>query len=244
MNTNQTQREKVLCIGDSLTLGKLGYAYTQFLKDQFEVNNLGKNGDTTWGIFRRGIATLQKNEAEKYSFIIIGAGTNDLLLPYQSYSYPIIRILIHLIQKKRQCTKSIEEFKVVYDDGIRKIRLLTNAPVLLVGIPFMELADFPQKKVEEYNKVIQTIAEEYGLCFVDYSGVIDSDSLMEIRTEGYSWRNKSYVRIIDYGMMCIFGKCRDWLGARRKLQYTVDGVHFNLQTAKHLFKKIQQIIER
>lgn len=50
----------VLCIGDSLTLGVMGYSYIPFLRREERIVNLGVNGDSLWGGTRRLRSCLKK----------------------------------------------------------------------------------------------------------------------------------------------------------------------------------------
>lgn len=44
---------KLICIGDSLTFGNVGYSYIHFLNKKNHAVNKGKNGDTLRGAYGR-----------------------------------------------------------------------------------------------------------------------------------------------------------------------------------------------
>lgn len=44
---------RLICIGDSLTFGNVGYSYIHFLDKNITAVNKGKNGDTVRGVYTR-----------------------------------------------------------------------------------------------------------------------------------------------------------------------------------------------
>ena len=72
---------KILCIGDSLTYGNVGYSYVQFLSKNIVTINKSLNGDTLWGVGNR-LKKIFNTHANDFDFVILGIGTNDTLLPY------------------------------------------------------------------------------------------------------------------------------------------------------------------
>lgn len=72
---------KILCIGDSLIYGNVGYSYVPFLSKNIVTINKGLNGDTLWGVSNR-LKKIFNNHANDFDFVILGIGTNDTLLPY------------------------------------------------------------------------------------------------------------------------------------------------------------------
>ncbi|WP_234124078.1 SGNH/GDSL hydrolase family protein [Clostridium hydrogenum] len=75
---------KLVCIGDSLTYGygvSSKFSWVELLKTHFnmDVINKGINGDTTSGILSRSYRDVI---CEKPNYVIIMAGTNDILMDY------------------------------------------------------------------------------------------------------------------------------------------------------------------
>ena len=74
---------KIICLGDSLTFGNVGYSYIHFLdkKSNNQYVNKGKNGDTVSGVYSRLKKLINKSKYNSEIYIL-GIGTNDILLPY------------------------------------------------------------------------------------------------------------------------------------------------------------------
>ncbi|AAK81378.1 lysophospholipase L1-like esterase [Clostridium acetobutylicum] len=90
---------KLVCIGDSLTYGygvSSTSSWVELLKAHFSINviNKGINGDTTSGILSRSYSDIVK---EKPNYVIIMAGTNDMLM---DYSTKLIKDNIELLLKE------------------------------------------------------------------------------------------------------------------------------------------------
>ena len=72
---------KILCIGDSLTYGNVGYSYIPSLNKNLLTINKGLNGDTLHGMSNR-LRKMLDNCCNDFDLIILGVGTNDIFLPY------------------------------------------------------------------------------------------------------------------------------------------------------------------
>ena len=72
--------KKVLCVGDSLTFGSVGYSYVRFLGG-VEAVNRGLNGDCLLGMERRLRQILSSRLYKDIELIVFWGGTNDVFLP-------------------------------------------------------------------------------------------------------------------------------------------------------------------
>ncbi len=127
---------RILFCGNSITRGELGCSYVKLLEKQFpdyEMTNLGLDGDTVSGIMNRTLSLLEKDD--DYDLIVISAGHNDILLPAfrnQSAAYRSIVML-----KKLQGSvpaDSYTEFISTYEKFIDSVRDIFAAPVVLVTL--------------------------------------------------------------------------------------------------------------
>ena len=68
---------KIVCLGDSLTFGNIGYSYIDFLNKQScdKYINKGKNGDTLIGLYNRLNKLIEKILIQKYLFLALGQMT-------------------------------------------------------------------------------------------------------------------------------------------------------------------------
>ena len=74
---------KIICIGDSLTFGNVGYSYIHFLNlnrnPHYEYINKGKNGDIVRGCYDRLKKIVDKSQYNSKIYVL-GIGTNDIFL--------------------------------------------------------------------------------------------------------------------------------------------------------------------
>jgi len=80
---------KIICIGDSLTFGSVGYSYIKYLKPKIKAINAGVNGDTTLGAYKRLKKYLGNSRYADVRTYIVSIGTNDIFLPYLSTLSPV-----------------------------------------------------------------------------------------------------------------------------------------------------------
>lgn len=229
----------ILCLGDSLTFGSIGYSYIKFLSPQNKAINKGKNGDTTRGAYKR----LEKYIVDpKYADVdtyIVEIGTNDIMLPYQSELSPFWRFRSKVKCRLRKCITDDMEFEKAYENYIK---LLTsyNKKIVLVGLPFIQLKNFPQDKIKKRNAIIRGLAEKYNLPFVDTYALQCALITSELHT--YAWGATYMVRVFDWAIMFIFPFLKDIFSRRRKLALSVDGAHYNSTSAKKLAQAIDEAL--
>jgi len=229
---------KILCIGDSLTYGNVGYSYIPFLNKNLLISNKGKNGDTLYGVSNRLKKILVSNN---FDIIILGIGTNDILLPYLKEVDFYWKIQMTSRCKIKKCIEDDLDFSRKFETLVEMIKSNGNK-VIIWGIPFMNLTEFPNDIVIKRNQEIKLICENYGCDFIDIN-IIQKDVLPQER-KVYSWRWSFLTRISDAISMTLFPKSKDWFAKKRELVQTVDGVHFSSKTASILSKEIDRKLEK
>lgn len=137
--------KKILCVGDSLTLGVVGTSYIKYVKNKERFINKGINGDVLKGILRRTIEYLYDPLYEDVGAVIIYAGTNDLF--YSDLS-------------------SIDTFKKDYDELIRIILEKEKRPILL-GLSRIEGDAYLDNLAKKLNEIIEELSEKYKATFID-----------------------------------------------------------------------------
>ena len=229
----------ILCLGDSLTRGTVGFTYIKFVK-KGEWKNKGKNGDTTYGALSRLKKYRQKNWYSSVDVCVVEIGTNDLLQPFLCGGSWFWGAFL----KNRSWKQwALEPSK--YEKLIRQILdclLEDGKKVVLVGLPIIQLKEYPLDKLYERNKIVKRLANEYGAGFVDIL------RLEETRRPGcnreYKWGQTGIVRGLDIIVMFFFPFLKNLFSRVRKLELTVDGVHFNSFAAKLLAENLEREIER
>ena len=227
----------ILCVGDSLTLGCLGYSYIHFMKTDECLINKGVNGDTTWGALKRLEKYMREPWYQQVDTVIIAAGTNDLLLPYLFSLSVIWKLLKGRTAARRQCCASDEQFREVY---AQLIELALPRKVILVGLPLIHLDRFPIEDVMQRNAIIRELAGKYGLSFVDTYALQKAALTQE--PSSYSWGVTSLKLLCDSLVMWAFPQAKDWLAKLRGFELTVDGVHFNAASARLVAAALEGIL--
>lgn len=228
----------VLCIGDSLTLGVMGYSYIPFLRREERIVNLGVNGDSLWGGTRRLRSCLKKSKYKSADTVIISLGTNDILLPYLSGRSLFWKAQCRLRNLYRSFSSDIWEFAERYETIVRELAD-EEYKVVLIGLPYIQLAGYPLGKVEAYNDCIRSTAKRYGAQFIDiYS--MQSRHVKKVRT--CSWGRYNFGRLADGMFMLLFPHRKDVLSRKRGLAVTVDGVHFNSGSARLLAGAVERVL--
>ena len=61
----------IICFGDSLTNGDIGYSYRNYLNNEYNTINKGIDGDTTEGMYLRLKNYLNKDDENKVYIILL-----------------------------------------------------------------------------------------------------------------------------------------------------------------------------
>ncbi len=228
---------KVLCIGDSLTYGSVGYSYVPFLPVSFKTINKGVNGDTLAGAFRRLRKYLRTPRYADIDALVVGIGTNDLLLPHIATLSPVWKNAMAARAIEKICRVEDEAFFSLYEAMMRFIKW-KGVPAVLLGMPQMEMAGFPMERLRRRNAGIAALAKGYGFAFVDTCSL--QHKLLQGPPGSYRWEPTQLQRFADGAAMGLLPFVKDRFARRRKLQLTVDGVHFNSASAKALAGAVEE----
>jgi lipase/acylhydrolase, GDSL family len=229
---------KIICFGDSLTFGNVGYSYIYFLrkKSHHQYINKGKNGDTVTGLYKRLVKTVGnlKNESEMY---IIGIGTNDILLPYLKSVSLFWFLQMSLRCKIKKCIEDDDYFCQKYND-ILTLLSKNNKQAVIFGMPFINLKHFPLEQLIRRNKIIEELAEKYHYPYIDIYRLQKEKIAADYRI--YTWKYRFLIRTTDAVIMTLFPFTKDCFARLRGLTTSVDGAHFNSESAKILAMEIEK----
>lgn len=235
--------KKVLCIGDSLTFGNVGYSYVKFL-EKLKIINKGLNGDPILGIEKRLKKYLSLKCYKDIDLIILWGGTNDILLPNLkkvSAFWNISNTLRPFFFGYHYC-ESDEEFYNVYERIIQNLQK-SNKKVLLLGLPKAELKNLNiNYKLQERSRMIEELSIKYNLDFIDIYKIMDELNF-PTKSLGYSWGMLNLTRIFDAFLMIIYPPSKKQFSKMRKLNLTVDGIHLSEVSAKEIAKSIDNYIK-
>ncbi len=231
---------KLLCLGDSLTFGSVGYSYTKFLNKNYKVINKGINGDTTKCAYNRLYKYINSSKYDDVGIYIISIGTNDLYVPFLTSLSSSWKIEMEPAMILKKCIRDKELFAIEYEKYIKLI-LEHKKNIILIGLPIIQVTGFSNQSVIERNNVIRTLAEKYNVPFIDTT--LLQTKILKKDQETYSWKYKDLMRVIDAIIMFVFPFTKDYFSKLRGLELTVDGVHFNSRSAKLIANEINNIIE-
>ena len=234
--------KKVLCVGDSLTFGSVGYSYVRFLGG-VEAVNRGLNGDCLLGMERRLRQILSSRLYKDIELIVFWGGTNDVFLPALKEVSCFWRISNTLRPKLfgyRYCDTE-EEFHAVYERIIRLV-LGENKKLLLMGLPKTELGNVRvNSTLQARNRSIRELAEKYSLEFIDVYKLLDEMRFPDADA-AYSWGSLNLMRIIDTLLMTVCPPTKRLFAKIRRLNLTVDGIHLSQVSAKEIGRVVEACI--
>lgn len=230
---------KILCLGDSLTFGSVGYSYIRFLDSRINAVNKGKNGDTTQGALRRLKRYLRNPRYSGISTYVVFIGVNDILGPYLSTLSPVWKLIMKPRCAYKRCITEDSVFAAEYEKMLSLLAENGKTPVL-VGLPFIQVKGFPSEKILARNAIIEDHAKKHGLPYVDACSIQQS-ALKKPETQ-HSWGITGFGRVLDAAAMIAFPKSKELLSKSRRLELTVDGVHFNALSAKLLAGEIGRAV--
>lgn len=229
---------KICCVGDSLTFGNVGYSYIHFLDKSIEVKNKGVNGDTLKGLYKR-FKKILNNPNSNYDIYVVSIGSNDILLPYLKTVSPFWFLQMSIRCKIKKCIEEDNIFCVEYEK-LLKLLSKKNKNVIILGMPILNLMNFPHKKLLNRNLIINELAEKYNYPFIDINKL--QATHIEKESYEYSWKYSFPLRVFDAIVMTIFPFTKDWLSKTRGLTMTVDGAHFNSKSAELVAKEVEKTI--
>lgn len=226
----------IICIGDSLTRGMVGWSYIDFSRHRSRMINHGVDGDTLAGVAQRIDAILGQSPDAKQ--LVLSIGTNDMVFPFLSTQFGWRKEMTVRTQLK-QCETEDASFAEHYRALVQRISS-TGVHVVLVGLPLVELKGYPFDQLARRSEAIKSIAEECGAQFVDTAAVIWQ--LSPTVDAHYQWTGRKLLRVFDAAAMERMPKIKDMCARARRLTLTVDGVHWTSQTASAIARAIDSAL--
>jgi len=231
---------KIACFGDSLTFGSVGYSYIKYLDSKYKVINKGVNGDTTVCAYKRMKRYIEKPANNDTDVYVVAIGINDMLAPYLTTVSPLWKMQMTPRVKIKKCIKDDMLFETEYQKFLELI-LNHKKRAIAVGLPLIQLKGFPNEAARKRNNIIKKLAEQHHVPFID-AALLQQQSVSQI-SFSYSWGNQVAVRILDDIIMLVLPFTKDWFSKIRRLELTVDGVHYNSLSARLIGDAINDTIK-
>jgi len=225
-NANLVNNDKpvVVCCGDSITHGHIGYDWVSTLRkndDSKVYINAGINADLTWNLNQR-IEGIIKHDPE---YITILIGTNDAI-----GSQPVKLIQDYYMETKGLPQKpSIEWYKEQLEFFIKNIKEYTNAKIAIFTLPWLgeQKTSSIMQVVRSHNKIIKDLAKNYNLEILDLYNEFDlnitkNNSVPYPTSELRRLRGLRAV-VLHY----VFGWSWNDIGEKYRLKLLCDHIHLN-----------------
>ena len=224
VNLINNDKPVVVCCGDSITHGHIGYDWVSSLRDKDDSKiyiNAGINADLTWNLNQRLDDIIKHNP----DYITILIGTNDAI-----GSQPVKLIQDYYIQTKNlPQVPSIKWFEEQIEIFVKKVKENTSAKIAITTLPWLgEQKDASVINViKNHNKIIKRIAVQYDLFILDLFSkfkeqIASNDSIPYTTSELRRLRGLRAV-ILYY----IFGWSWTKIGKKYKLKLLCDHIHLN-----------------
>ncbi len=215
----------LLYLGDSLTRGLLGWSYIKFMPDE-PYKNGGLDGDTAHGALRRLYIYREMPWYPEIKTVVVGIGTNDLLQPHLMTTGLVWKVIFGWRGSWKKWADKPE-----YERVMRRIIetvLADGKKCVLMGLPLMQLQNYPMEELRARNGILKRLAGEYGLPFADVLGA-ELEAVPDPRRD-YDFGRLGLRRLADIFVMGLAPRTKDAISKRRGLELTVDGVHFNARS--------------
>ena len=214
----------VVCCGDSITHGHIGYNWVGSLREQDSSKvyiNAGINADLTWNLNQRVDEIIKHNP----DYITILIGTNDAI-----GSQPVKLIQDYYIQTKNlPKTPSIEWFEEQIEIFIKKIKENTSAKIAITTLPWLGEQEHASiiDVIKSHNDIIRRMASRYDLSVLDlfskFSKHINSNHSVPYTTSELRRLRGLRAVILHY----VFGWSWTKIGAKYNLKLLCDHIHLN-----------------
>jgi lysophospholipase L1-like esterase len=214
----------VVCIGDSITYGRVGVSYFEMLKSEFggkyRFINSGINGNLSYDVLKR----IEKVTTMKPDIAILLVGTNDV---WATYSEKTMKAYIRKNRLPERPSK--ESYARNLAEILQRLKTASIAHIGVMSLPL--ITEDPEhilfKKSVEYSELIKKITSQMDLCYIDLNER-QRDYLTKNKKNPSSGREISW----EFTFRMIFKhillrKSWDALSQENGFLLTVDHVHQN-----------------
>lgn len=221
---------KIGLIGDSLTEGRPGVSFINYLKEKYPniiFDNLGKPGESVKSVHTR--LTKTKLDTD-YDLVFLWIGVNDV------YS-KLLRVQAQPIANDR------EEFREYYN---KVLKMVITSSKLVVSVSPALIGENPKnesnKELRDLSVIIQSLSSIYpNVSFLNIQSVFEKH-LVNVKSSDFI--GTSVMRVM---MDVIFLKNTariDQKSKKRGLYLTLDGIHLNSKGAAIVADEYALVIDQ
>ena len=241
VNLVNNYKPVVVCCGDSITHGHIGYDWVGNLRKNDDSKiyiNAGINADLTWNLNQRIDDIIKHNP----DYVTILIGTNDAI-----GSQPVKLIQDYYIQTKNlPKVPSIEWFEEQIEIFVKQIKAKTSAKIAITTLPWLGEREDASiiSIINNHNEIIKRIALKYDLSILDLFSkfkekINHNDSVPYTTSELRRLRGLRAV-ILYY----VFGWSWNRIGMKYKLQLLCDHIHLNERGGSLIENEVKRFLSK
>jgi hypothetical protein len=233
-----TRSELVVCLGDSITRGKVSVDYVRLLNLRANASvatfiNGGVNGDLAINVQQR----LDPVIALRPAAVTVLVGTNDARAQLSEKN---ARALMRM--KKLPTRPTIEGFAEHLGAIVNRLTNETSARVGLLSIPVLgqELGSQPVRCSMKYSGVVKHVAHTSGAAYLPLNERQIAHLTSGRFTPGTAFRDGRALAVTAAMQHLLLRRPLDSISRRRELELTTDHVHQNTKGAIMIADLIEQ----
>lgn len=240
------KKQRILAIGDSLTEGKMGWSWTNFITRKrfggYALKNIAVQGRSVSDNISDVEHFFATEAFRNYTAAVVMTGTIDLAIPYginhlPDYGEKVAKGWFHYAKDK-------DEFIASYRKLLETVMThFDKDHIVVCTIPPFEFdTDGPYAQRHEYNKALRELCKELGITHVINVGELTSIKPTKGVYNQFEW---DYVKNYktEAFFMFHFPFTKDIYGFTRHLNLTVDSIHMQSFYARKLARAIDKEIE-
>ncbi|KQL54414.1 GDSL family lipase [Heyndrickxia shackletonii] len=221
---------KIGLVGDSLTEGRPGVSFINFLRERYPkitFVNLGKPGETIKSLHTRLTKTVLETD---YELIFLWIGVNDV------YS-KMLKV------QAQPVTCDYNEFQSIFTEVMEMITVSTKQVVTVSPAVVGEnVRNEANEGLRELSAIIQSISQKYSnATFLNMQSVFEN-YLVNVNSSDYL--STSIFRVMKDVLFYKNPKRINRLSKSRGLYLTLDGIHLNSRGAEMVADEYSNMIEQ
>jgi lysophospholipase L1-like esterase len=233
---------QVVCLGDSITRGKLSADYVAMLSARtslapFAFTNAGVNGELTENMLRRVGAVIES----KPDLVTVLIGSNDVAADMSAKSSARARRL-----NKLTVGPTIEGFGDNVAAIVERLARETSARIGLLSLPVLgeDVGSESVRRSQEYSAVLKQIAESHGVTYLP----LNERQVEHLTAGGFQpgthYRDNLALMVGGAIQHFVLRRPLDDISRRLGLELTTDLLHQNTRGATMIADLIEDFVSR
>ncbi len=234
-------RPTIVCVGDSITHGRLSADYVGLLRKKFQAKgyrfvNAGLNGDMAYNVLQRLDDIIRCHPA----LVTIMVGSNDAYAALNPSN-----------ADEARKSNALPEFPT--PDTFRrdlsalciKLREATGAPMALLSLPPLgeDPAHTAYKQTLAFSRIIKDVARQAGIAYLPVNEHMDAHLQPRDRTRKLSFDRMTPARYLAVKFRrFVLGQSLDAISRRHGYRLLTDGIHLNSAGAAIVADAIETFI--